>query len=245
MKPLLVPSVLICIVAVVSLMKYACVSSCSGSFISKGGLTRHQNACALFWASRALKLEHRRLIATQSKQQSQVTSCPRKPSPVAPQVGPSTSAAPETVGDIAPAPVSRSVVRRPQYFRDELPTDPGPLPIPPIPAPQPILTALVYVQDFFRSTVNSFHILREYLYRPSYDPDTQVQKEDLANYPMEPQSTLPSSSAHPSPPWPFENMSKYLLMNWFYSGGNLKSAPLTGLKKTLRPFFGTIDVSQK
>lgn len=79
-----------------------------------------------------------------------------------------------------------------------------------------------------------FGIFREYLHRPSYDPDAHIQSGDLAYF--RPPSTpvhIPwdASLDHP-PPWPFENMSKYLLMNWFYTGSTQKSeSEITRLAK--------------
>lgn len=76
-----------------------------------------------------------------------------------------------------------------------------------------------------RTCPNSFGILREYSHRPSYDPDTSVPEDDLSNYPA-PQPIPPSDSAlehHHEPPWPFQNMSIYLLMEWMITGSNNKS----------------------
>jgi hypothetical protein len=77
-----------------------------------------------------------------------------------------------------------------------------------------------------RTAANKFGILREYHHRPSYDPDEHVLPEELANFATgDPTSlgtpTLPISS-HP-PPWPLENMSKFLLMNWANSGSTQKT----------------------
>ncbi|KAF9455141.1 hypothetical protein BDZ94DRAFT_1180592, partial [Collybia nuda] len=83
-----------------------------------------------------------------------------------------------------------------------------------------IRRVILHVLDFFRSSVNQFGILREYKHRPSYDPDVHVKPDDLANYPVNPPISRPPIQP---PPWPFSNMSKYLLMNWFHTGGNLKS----------------------
>lgn len=83
---------------------------------------------------------------------------------------------------------------------------------------------ILHVRDFFRSDTNEFGILREYIHRPSYDPDAHVKAEDLANYPTDPASNDTSLDlTHRPPPWPFSNMSKYLLMNWFHTGGTQKS----------------------
>lgn len=73
-----------------------------------------------------------------------------------------------------------------------------------------------------RTGLNRFGLLREYHHRPSYDPDTHVQTSDLADYP----TAIPLPSQRPiipPPPWPFGNMSKYLLMNWVHTGSERKS----------------------
>lgn len=129
--------------------------------------------------------------------------------------GISTSASPSIAS-------SGRAVRSPQHFEDQLPAPPAPIPIFP-PGSQPIRKVILHVNDFFRSAVNGFHVLREYFHRPSYDPDFQTRLEDLANFQHKSLIDPPPPTSSPPPPWPFENMSKYLLMNWFHSGGDLKS----------------------
>jgi hypothetical protein len=103
----------------------------------------------------------------------------------------------------------------------------GPAPVLPAPPPTPniIKWVVLYVRDSFRTAVNQFGILREYPHRPSYDPDAFVTPEDLANFPVEPSmpSTSSDSGCRFTPPWPFENMSKYLLMNWYHTGSSQKT----------------------
>lgn len=121
---------------------------------------------------------------------------------------------------------SRNIVRQPLRFDDELPQHSVPIPVVPPPAPRVIRRVILHVRELFRSVVNRFHVLREYRHRPSYDPDAYIKLEDLANFRLNepPNSDNPSTSQSPPlPPWPFENTSKYLLMNWFHSGGNQKS----------------------
>lgn len=111
----------------------------------------------------------------------------------------------------------KKVTHQPRSFRDELPAPHVPVPV--------VRRVILHVRDFFRSTINRFNILREYHHRPSYDPDAYIKPEDLSNFPplqhTDPLPELPSRS--PIPPWPFHNMTQYLLMNWFHSGGNVKS----------------------
>lgn len=119
------------------------------------------------------------------------------------------------------------VSRQPRRFEDELPAHPIPIPIETaaIVARNITRRVILHVRDFFRSATNMFHILREYHHRPSYDPDSHIQPEDLANFPVDSATSEGSAlvNEHRPPPWPFDSMSKYLLMNWFHSGSNQKS----------------------
>src|ERR1700733_13517507 len=68
--------------------------------------------------------------------------------------------------------------RRPLRF-DDSPPEPSasfePLPL----IPKVAKRMLLHVRDTFRTAVNQFGVLREYLHRPSYDPDASVKLEDL------------------------------------------------------------------
>ena len=63
---------------------------------------------------------------------------------------------------------------------------PDPLPEPPCPAVQlentgaPCLRINLIVRDTFKTITNNFGIWREYLHRPSYDPDSFTSITDLA-----------------------------------------------------------------
>ena len=109
-----------------------------------------------------------------------------------------------------------------------------------------------------RTAANKFGLLREYHHRPSYDPDEHVIPEDLANFKTADESLPAEIEAQPHlkhhlPPWPFENMSKFLLMNWANSGSNLKTeAEVTrlGQEVLLSPNFraeelGTFNAHQE
>lgn len=109
---------------------------------------------------------------------------------------------------------------------------------------------ILHVRDSFRTAVNKFGILREYLHRPSYDPDVFVKLEDLANFRVLSESTtcLPDERLSYSflPPWPFKNMSKYLLMNWHQTGSSQKTeAELNRLVKEVigNPEFHPDDLA--
>jgi hypothetical protein len=74
------------------------------------------------------------------------------------------------------------------------------------------------VRNRLRTAVNSFGLLREYLYRPSFDPDSFVPEEDL----LQVGGTDPMSM--PPPPAPIHrNESVEMLMNWKDSGASTKS----------------------
>ena len=75
--------------------------------------------------------------------------------------------------------------------------------------------------------MNRFGLLHVYPDRPAYDPDSAVQAEDLLDYYKSQKSNtqpeLPSDISQPLPPWPFKNMSTYLLIDWMMMGSSLKS----------------------
>src|SRR5262249_52093596 len=56
-------------------------------------------------------------------------------------------------------------------------------------------------------------------------PDQLLTPEDLANFVVSKDSMSAEThqTYHPPPPWPFENMSKFLLMNWANSGSVQKT----------------------
>lgn len=135
--------------------------------------------------------------------------------------------APGIVGDPHQSSTTSGSVRLPRQFQDDVPDQPTPIPLET--RPPAIRRVILHVRERFRSVVNQFYVLREYHdRRPSYDPDVQVKPEDLANFRTtealpDAEYPLPPNAQHPPPPWPFENMTKYLLMNWFHTGGNQKS----------------------
>jgi hypothetical protein len=120
--------------------------------------------------------------------------------------------------------------RLPARYDDIQPVRSAPLPPPtslrPVaPGSYALPRVILHVRDSMRTKSNEFGLLREYPHRPSYDPDSFISEEHLSNYsarrPTETPETAPSS-VH-SPPWPFRNMSIYLLMEWMITGGNKKS----------------------
>ncbi|KAK7024548.1 hypothetical protein VNI00_016223 [Paramarasmius palmivorus] len=83
------------------------------------------------------------------------------------------------------------------------------------------------VRDTMRTLRNAFGLFREYLHRPTHDPDSSVATEDLANVPDT--SSGPTSmdgttgSVDREPPWPFSSMSIYRYMTWLNTGGTSKT----------------------
>ena len=74
-----------------------------------------------------------------------------------------------------------------------------------------------------RTVANSFGLLREYLYRPSFDPDSFVPEKDLYKV-RGTDEVSPASLQPPSPPDPvYRNKSVELLMHWKNSGATMKS----------------------
>jgi hypothetical protein len=79
------------------------------------------------------------------------------------------------------------------------------------------------VRNRLRTATNCFGLLREYLYRPSFDPDSFVPEKDLyqaggANH------TSPVSIQIPPPASVHRNKTVEMIMNWKDSGATTKSA---------------------
>jgi Plavaka transposase len=117
--------------------------------------------------------------------------------------------------------------RMPAKYNDVPPE--GPAPLAPAPAPDPqlplIRRVILHVRDQLRTGMNRFGLLREYPYRPSYDPDLVVPLEQLSDSPTLKcgDDTSHTNTASFAPPWPFNNMSIFLLMEWMTTGSNQKS----------------------
>ena len=113
--------------------------------------------------------------------------------------------------------------RQPVRFRDVLPEPPAPAP--PIPAPGPKLpTVYLMVTNPLVTALNAFGLFRNYLFHPSYDPDSVIDPSDLLNVGprVPPPSVEPNKTSH-EPPWPFSSMSIWRLMEWMNTGSRSKS----------------------
>lgn len=91
---------------------------------------------------------------------------------------------------------------------------------------------ILHVRDSIRTGQNRFGILREYPHRPSYDPDGAVGESELSDssairtagnsIEIDDNHSSEQTGSQP-PPWPFKNLSTYLLMEWMITGSNHKS----------------------
>jgi hypothetical protein len=118
--------------------------------------------------------------------------------------------------------------RMPARYVDVPPEGPTPLPsipVAPLPPVPSIRRVILHVRDCLQTTTNCFGLLREYPYRPSYDPDFLVSPEELSDRAVVKNTVSKQHTEQVSfsPPWPFENMSTYLLMEWVNTGSSKKS----------------------
>ncbi|KAL0569737.1 hypothetical protein V5O48_012225 [Marasmius crinis-equi] len=88
------------------------------------------------------------------------------------------------------------------------------------------------VRDTLRTICNSFGLYREYLHRPTHDPDSSVHVDELANYHMrgedKPSSgddttNIMEDDSSEEPPWPFKSMTVYRYMKWLNTGSSSKT----------------------
>ena len=110
--------------------------------------------------------------------------------------------------------------RLPARYED---VNPEPLPLPNEEDEQP--TAIIprlrlIVRNRLRTATNSFGLLREYLYRPSFNPDSFVPNEDLHRGQADPDPP-PIRQTPPTPV--YRNESVEMIMNWKDSGAPTKS----------------------
>ncbi|KZP21446.1 hypothetical protein FIBSPDRAFT_740631 [Athelia psychrophila] len=109
-----------------------------------------------------------------------------------------------------------------RHPNDLFPEAPAPLPLVAPGSSVVLRSVILHVSDTIRTGYNRFGLLREYKHRPSYDPDSAVHEDDLSEPHTTPQPPLIKESTRP-PPWPFQNMSIYLMMEWMITGSSRKS----------------------
>jgi hypothetical protein len=121
--------------------------------------------------------------------------------------------------------------RLPARYRDLLPEGPSSINIPqicPSDSASRRTRVILHVKDNLRTDPNNFGLIREYPYRPSYDPDHFVPLDDLSNFPCQNEDsvTIHDTLSHSniSPPWPFPNMSVYRMVAWMNTGSSMKTA---------------------
>ncbi|KAJ7676829.1 hypothetical protein DFH06DRAFT_1428694 [Mycena polygramma] len=129
------------------------------------------------------------------------------------------------------APLPPRSIRLPRRFQDILPTPLAPPPIAdPVPpaadgpvGPRPPRVTLI-VRDTFTTLKNKFGLWREYLHRPTYDPDTLISLDDLSNQFRRPPVPATQSEASVDPPAPpTANRTTSMLLGWLNNGNAVKS----------------------
>jgi hypothetical protein len=154
------------------------------------------------------------------------------PEPLLPSFPQPTSTPPPRSPPLSPPPPSLTHAGRPKrnYRLPARYEDINPEPLEPLgedeqPTKQPttVLPRLrLIVRNRLRTATNSFGLLREYLYRPSFDPDSFVPEKDLyqaggTNH------TSPVFMQMPPPAPVHRNESVEMIMNWKDSGATTKS----------------------
>ncbi|KAJ7732533.1 hypothetical protein B0H16DRAFT_1770162 [Mycena metata] len=120
----------------------------------------------------------------------------------------------------------RREIRLPKRFRDILPEPlvPADAAPPEEPAQKRLPTVTLIVRDTFQTLKNRFGLWRSYLHRPTYDPDSLINLDDLSNqFPAPvpvPAAPIPETPAHPAA----ANKTTSLLMSWVNNGNAKKSA---------------------
>ncbi|KIL62599.1 hypothetical protein M378DRAFT_12683 [Amanita muscaria Koide BX008] len=127
----------------------------------------------------------------------------------------------------------RRKYRLPRQFEQLLPEPPIPAPVHSTPSEPPVTRVTLIVHNRLQTAANLFGIWREYLYKPSYDPDSFVDPADLYSCL---QTLPPSMTDHvcmpPSPSAATPKPSVSLLLNWQLTVSDLKSnAEITRLVK--------------
>ena len=152
-------------------------------------------------------------------------------------------------------PVRSTRNRLPARYRDFLPEGPTEMVHEP---PSPVLHSLMAPETIAlpalarpvvtaRTAANRFGVFREYADKlPERDPDADASLDDLLVGGGEDLSNSESASPSENPYAPYPNRSSYLLGDWFWSGGNVKTrADMKHLVGTLQdPGFVNADLLQ-
>jgi hypothetical protein len=117
----------------------------------------------------------------------------------------------------------------PARYRDILPEPPQPAALPPSEDTATVPRVSLIVRNQFRTATNSFGLWKEYMYRPSYDPDAFISAEDLYRPPTHTSSAVPQDPHADYEGKRLEISALYssttaeLLLDWQNSGGAAKS----------------------
>lgn len=112
----------------------------------------------------------------------------------------------------------------PARYLDILPEPPPPAASEstPVEATSALPRVSLIVRNRFRTTENSFGLWKEYLYRPSYDPDAFISADDLYN--PHPSTFVPNDDGKSSQDsFLYSNKSVKLLLDWQNTGSSAKS----------------------
>ncbi|KAJ7790115.1 hypothetical protein B0H14DRAFT_2626367 [Mycena olivaceomarginata] len=148
--------------------------------------------------------------------------------PVHPLASPPPPSPPPPPQEEIPTGPGRRKIRLPARYRDILPDvlEPAPLagegelPDDPVPA----RSVRLIVRDKFTTAINTFRLWRDYLHRPTYDPDSLISTSDLSNqFPLPPPQPLPQPPLDSPIPDTSINTSTALLMAWHNNGETKKS----------------------
>ena len=149
----------------------------------------------------------------------------------------------------------RREYRLPKRFRDNLPEPPAPATTTPqsVSDPDPpVRRVLLIVRDRLITLMNSFGVWRDYPERPSVDPDSLLNLDDLstAHRPNNFIShVMPSDSQAPElapSHWPFSNATVHGVMQWLNNGNTAKSEVETTKlihDVILSPNFDAVDLA--
>ena len=162
------------------------------------------------------------------------------PSPIHPNQPPALSSSPPPFSSLPPGPASPPLslplsesgrplrIRRlPARYQDIHPEPPHPAASsdrsPPEHAVHVVPRVTLIVKNPFRTAPNNFGVWKEYLYRPSYDPDAFISPEDLYQPHMSAMVPNEGRTAKVAPPSVYSNKTTEILLNWQSSGSSKKS----------------------
>ena len=136
----------------------------------------------------------------------------------------STAATNTVTPAVEPVAQPQRIRRDPVRFLDILPEPPQA--IPPSALQPHLPTVYLMVTNPLKTALNSFGLFRQYLFHPSRDPDALIDSCDLSNLATQtpsPPPPPPHSEVNRDPPWPFENITTWRMVQWLNTGSSSKS----------------------